>query len=128
MAINHSQYLKNIERVWARYESRRNSLVLYLQTSARLPALWVRNCLRIQACDPNGNHLRPLAIVWQNVNGSPLHGEAVCPSEFQPSDDKPFIIRIGDFVLHAGDCERVLPNGEPPLHRAPTYPREDRRL
>lgn len=123
----HSEYLHSIERIWARYESRRNSLVLYVQASIRLPPAWIRSRLQIQACDLHGNHLTVLRVVWTDVNGSPLHGEAVCPAELRPTDDKPFLVRIGDFVLHAGDCERVLPNDQYAAQATPD-PREDRRL
>ncbi|MCC7523036.1 hypothetical protein IT407_04560 [Candidatus Uhrbacteria bacterium] len=123
----HSEYLHSIERIWARYEPRRNSLVLYLQASIRLPPAWIHSRLKIQACDLNGSHLTELAMVWTNVNGSPLHGEAVCPSELRPSADKRFLVRIGDFVLHAGESERILPNDQPALQTA-FDPRDDRRL
>lgn len=123
----HPEYLHSIEHIWARYEPRRNSLVLYLQASIRLPPAWIRSRFQVQACDLNGNHLTVLGMVWTDVNGSPVHGEAVCPSEFRPTEDKRFLIRIGDFVLHAGDSERVLPNIQPIEDQAPDT-REDRRL
>lgn len=123
----HSEYLHSIERIWARYEPRRGSLVLYLQTSIRLPPVWIRSSLQIQACDPQGNHLTVLGMVWTNVNGSPVHGESVCPVELRPAADKPFLVRIGDFVLHAGECERIVPNDQPVLCAVPD-PRDDRRL
>ncbi len=111
--LKHSEFLDEIEAVWARYRADSNELRIYLQTKSRLPPNWLRGRLTLSACDAAGRELQELEVTWVDIFGSPIGGMCPCPQAFKPGSETPFSVNIGDFVLRAGGCERTRPNLSP---------------
>lgn len=106
----HQQFLHEIERVWPRYRPIQGELEIFLERGSPLPPNWIRRSLRIGACDLSGNNLVLLRLDWTDLEGSVLRAVVrPCPVRFRTRSVRA-LVPIGDFVLCAGDFERLIPN------------------
>ena len=106
----HAEFLSALMCAWAYFDAERQLLEVFFECSAELPPHWFREALRIGITDFSGYHLEMISVAWTYLSGNVVRAEA---NRFPQHVVPPVGVRtanIGDFVLYAGECERVLPN------------------